>query len=318
MKSNFFVSIVSPFYNEEATAAEFCNRVRAVLDAIAIKSYEIIAVNDGSTDATGSILNNLAKHNDKIIYMELATNRGQALALFAGIQSSKGDYVVIMDSDLQHLPEEIPLFLEQARNGFTIVSGKRVSRKESILLRRFPSWIANKMIQNLTGCKITDQGGFKCIKGDIVRKILIRPGYHRFLPAIVFQMGGSLTEVPISAPLRQKGKSNYGISRIIDVFLDILMLWFESSGKSRPLYLLGKLSIGLFVIASFIVVFLIVEKVIYGFPVAARPPFYLAILLFIISAFVFFQSLMLEIISNIYRKVSKNYSYVENKKNYKK
>lgn len=307
---NIEISVVSPFYNEEATAEEFCERVNSVLRSGEYGSYEIIAINDGSSDETGKILKNLSNRISPLRYYELSTNRGQTLALYAGIQQSAGKYVIIMDSDLQHLPEEIPFFIQEIHKGFDMVSGKRVNRKESMLLRRIPSFCANLLIRKLTGSKIGDQGGYKCIRGDLARKILMRPGYHRFLPVLVKQMGGSISEIPIAAPPREKGTSKYGFSRTIDVILDILLLWFESSGKTRPLYFLGKASLVLFIIATGLSFWMIFEKIAYGYPVANRPPFFLAILLYITSVLTFYHALTLELLSNNYRKISGDNSYI--------
>lgn len=310
MDEDLEISIIAPFFNEEATAEEFCRRVATALESGQCGSFEIIAINDGSHDSTGSILLSLTESLPALRYFELSINRGQTLALYAGVQQSVGKYVIIMDSDLQHLPEEIPLFIAEIHKGYDMVSGKRINRKESLILRKIPSLIANSLIRWFTGSKISDQGGFKCIRGDIARNILMRPGYHRFLPVIVQQMGGSISEIAISAPVREKGKSNYGISRLMDVLLDILMLWFESSGKTRPLYFLGKASLVLFMLATAIVGFLIVEKMMFGYPVANRPPFFGAILLYITSFLTFYHALTLELLSNSYRMMTGNKGYI--------
>jgi glycosyltransferase involved in cell wall biosynthesis len=309
------VSVVSPFYNEAATAEEFCCRVDDALRRSGTEGYEIIAVNDGSTDETEVVLQSLKKRIPVLRNFKLSINRGQTLAIYAGIQESIGKYVMVMDSDLQHMPEEIPLFITEIRKGFDMVSGKRENRKEPLFSRKIPSLIANFMIRKLTGSKIGDQGGFKCIRGDIARKIFMRPGYHRFLPVLVQQMGGSISEIGISAPPREKGKSNYGLSRSIDVMLDILMMWFNSSGKTRPLYFLGKISVSMLFSSILLFLWLVYEKIAYGYPVANRPPFYLCILLVIISVLTFYHALTLEILSAIYRKATDDKSFIMSEPN---
>jgi glycosyltransferase involved in cell wall biosynthesis len=296
------ISVVVPFYNEQELVGEFCARNNDVLKKIGLE-YEILAVDDGSQDGTAAILGQMAGKFPKLRVLTMARNRGQSTAIAAGIKNSRGDYVVIMDGDLQHLPEEIPLFIEKMEQGFDLVSGRRKNRKESLLLRRIPSFFANVLLKMATKTPASDMGGFKCIRGDLLRKIQIRPGYHRFFPALIHMMGGTVTEVNISAPKRPKGKSKYGLSRSIDVFLDILMLWFESSFRSRPLFLLGRISVFMFVFASAIFVWLLYEKLFRGYPMAIRPPFMISMLLFILSFLFFFQAIMLELISRMLQKL---------------
>ena len=123
-------------------------------------------------------------------------------------------------------------------------------------------------------------------------------------------MGGKIAEISISAPKRKKGESKYGIGRTIDVLMDILMLWFESTSRSRPIYSLGRISIGIFSIAFLIIIWLMLEKILYGFPVSNRPPFFMAILFFIVSFLIFFQALVLEFLSSIYKKMTGNKDYI--------
>jgi len=295
------ISIVTPFFNEEENVKEFLIRTNNVLQKLNLE-YEIIAVNDGSQDNTLIILKQLLKKIHKLRVLTLVKNRGQSTAISAGIKNSRGEYVLIMDGDLQHLPEEIPLFIKKMGEGFDLVSGRRKKRRESLLFRRIPSFFANILLKLATKTPANDMGGFKCIRGDLLRKIQIRPGYHRFFPALINIMGGVITEVDISAPKRQKGKSKYGISRSFDVFLDILMLWFESSFRSRPLYLLGRISIFMFIFATGIFLWLLYEKIFMGFPMAIRPPFMISILLYVLSFLIFFQAITLELISRLLNK----------------
>jgi len=310
------LSIITPCYNEELNIVEWLTRVDATVKNMKV-NYEIIVVDDGSSDNTAMILENLSNKFNKLKYIILSQNRGQTIAISAGVDHSVGKYIIIMDSDLQHLPEEIPILYNKILSGYDMISGKRKNRSESFFLRRFPSFVANFLIRCATGCKIYDQGGFKCIKGDIARKICFKSGFHRFIPAIVYQMGGYIGEVEITAPKRIKGKSNYGINRSIEVLLDILMLWFESSGKSRPLYFMGKISFYIFLISTGIIFWLILEKSIYGYPVSQRPPFYFSIFLYVVSFLVFLQALVLEFLSGIYKKSINNKGYIIKSHNFK-
>ncbi|MCX7049818.1 MAG: glycosyltransferase family 2 protein [Candidatus Sumerlaeota bacterium] len=297
------VSVVSPMHNEEATAREFVRRADAALRTVT-ESYEIVVVNDASADRTAAILRELCVEFPRLRVIHLARNRGQCIAIYAGFQESRGQYVVVMDSDLQHLPEEIPALVREIRKGYDLVSGTRRGRTESLLLRRIPSLIANWLLRATTGCSARDMGGFKCLRGEIARNLRLRAGQHRLLPALVHMLGGSIGEVPIAAPPRTVGKSHYGISRVFDVFFDILLLWFQSSFKSRPLYLFGRFSLTLFLFGSAIIAWLLVDKFIFGTPMGSRPPFMFAVL-FLIASFGFIATgFVLELLSETQQTVS--------------
>ncbi len=309
MDQKIEVSIVTPFFNEADNIEEYYHRVTDTMKKMEVL-YEIMAIDDGSTDDTGKKLRDLSRKDPHLRVIPLSSNRGQSIAIAAGIAQSTGEYVIILDGDLQHAPEEIPAFIEKIREGYDMVSGKRIGRKESFWFRRVPSKFANLLLQKATRTKVGDMGGYKCLRGDIAKKIDLKPGYHRFLPAIVNQMGGRVTEIEITAPERKKGKSKYGMSRFLDVLMDILMLWFESSTKSRPLYFIGRICLAFFLIATLIFFWLVFEKLKFGYPIAARPPFFLSILLYTLSFIMFFQALVLEFLSDIYRKLTGNDNYI--------
>jgi glycosyltransferase involved in cell wall biosynthesis len=170
-------------HNEEACVEEFVRRTDAALGAMG-RSYEIIVVSDGSTDRTEEIVRKLHEQHPALRGVFLARNGGQCTALYAGIQESRGDVVVVMDGDLQHLPEEIHLLVERMDDGTALVSGSRTGRTESLVLRRLPSRLANAMLRRVSGCPIRDMGGFKAIRGDVARGLRLRPGHHRLLPAL--------------------------------------------------------------------------------------------------------------------------------------
>jgi glycosyltransferase involved in cell wall biosynthesis len=303
------VSVVTPMHNEQECVREFYRRTRAVLEELA-ESYEIVMVNDGSTDGTAAIIEEICSSDPSAVGVFLSRNRGQGTAIYAGLQHSRGRNVVIMDSDLQHLPEEIPLLVREMRKGFDFVKGARVNRRESLLLRRLPSRAANYLIRRVSKCDVKDMGGFGCIRGDIARSLRLRSGQHRLLPALVFIMGGSVTEVPVSAPPRFAGKSHYGLSRFLDVLLDIVMLWFQTSGKQRPLYLFGRIAFLTFVAASLLLGWTLVEKFVFGVSMGTRPPFLLSILLYIISLGVMSTALILEVLSDALDAATDSRPYV--------
>jgi len=291
------VSTVTPMHNEEECVAEFVRRTDAVLSRLG-SSYEILVVSDGSTDRTESLLRALAQRTPALRVLCLARNMGQCAAIDAGIQHSRGDQVVILDGDLQNRPEDIPLLLEEARRGFDLVSGLRRGREESVFLRRVPSLVANWLLRRVTGCPVRDMGGFKCIRGDLARSLRLRAGQHRLLPALVWQRGGSVTEIDVEAAPRHGGRSHYGLSRTLDVLLDIVMLWFQSSFRSRPIYLFGRISIGITVVASIMLSVLLWQKFVDGVSMGTRPPFLISIMLYLASLFVLASGFVLELLSD--------------------
>ena len=308
-KNQVEVSIVTPMHNEEKCLEEFYRRVTDSMRAMNT-TYEIVLVNDGSTDKTSGMIRDICSRDKRVKGVFLSRNRGQCIAIYAGIQHSTGKYVVVMDGDLQHKPEEIHLLVEEIRKGYDLVSGGRVNRQESMLLRRFPSRVANYLMRWTSKCEVRDMGGFSCIRGKIARSMRLRSGQHRLLPALVYIMGGSVSEVPVSAPPRFAGQSHYGIGRSIDVLFDIIMLWFQTSFKQRPVYLFGRISLILFAVASLIMVWLLYGKVFYGIHMGTRPPFLGAVLFYLASFGSMSTGFILEMILNTLDSVNGSTTYV--------
>ncbi|WP_432738559.1 glycosyltransferase [Maridesulfovibrio sp. FT414] len=302
------VSIVTPMHNEEGCVREFHRRIGATLQGMGT-TYEILLVNDGSTDSTEAIIRELSANDPHLKGIMLARNRGQCTAIYAGIQESRGRYVVIMDGDLQHKPEEVPALIEEIRKGYDLVSGCRTNRGESMIKRKLPSKIANYLMRATSGCQVKDMGGLSVLKGKLARSMTLREGQHRLIPALVYSMGGSTSEVPISAPPRFAGESHYGLSRSIDVLFDIVMLWFQSSFKQRPIYLFGRISLLMFMVASLIMVWLLYEKVFFGVHMGTRPPFMGCILLYLSSLGFMSTGFILESLANTYDAVMGTKTY---------
>ncbi len=302
------VSIVTPMHNEELCVREFHRRIGAALTGLGT-SYEIILVNDGSTDATPEIIRELAAGDPHLVGVFLARNRGQCTAIYAGIQHSRGRYVVIMDGDLQHPPEEVPRLIEKIREGYDLVKGMRQKRQESLFLRRVPSLIANYLMRATSKCDIHDMGGLSVIKGEVARGLKLREGQHRLIPALVYSQGGAVCEVPTSAPPRFAGKSHYGIGRSVDVLFDIVLLWFQNSYKQRPVYLFGRISLWLFLVASLVMCWLLYEKLFLGEHMGTRPPFLGAVLFYLASLGFMSTGLILEVLVNTHDAVSGNTPY---------
>lgn len=301
------ISIVTPMYNEEGCVANFYERVS---EALKEQSYEIVIVNDGSTDQTGDLLREISSKDFKVRYIELSRNRGQSYAVYCGFQHSIGKYVVMMDGDLQNRPEDIMILVDKIREGYDLVSGKRGNRKDAET-RKLPSRIANWLLRKATGCEVRDMGGFKCLRGDIARSLRIRSGYHRLLPALVHTMGGATHEITVGHDERLTGVSKYGtLSRAIDVIFDILMLWFQNTSKSRPLYFFGKLGAICFALSFLIFGWLLYERQFHGVAMGARPLFMIDVILFLTSVGLVGLAFVTEQISDIQMGVDDRKPYI--------
>jgi glycosyltransferase involved in cell wall biosynthesis len=296
-------------HNEEACVEEFVRRTDAALGAMG-RSYEIIVVSDGSTDRTEEMVRKLRDRHPSLRGIFLARNGGQCTALYAGIQESRGDVVVVMDGDLQHLPEEIHLLVERMDDGTALVSGSRTGRTESLVLRRLPSRLANAMLRRVSGCPIRDMGGFKAIRGDVARALRLRPGHHRLLPALVWMRGGSVAEVFVSAPPRFAGQSHYGLGRSMDVLFDVVMLWFQGATRSRPMYLFGRVGLAVFALDALAGAWLLWEKLYRGEPLTERPMFFVVVMLFLAALFMLAMGFVLELLSDAVNGIGNGRPYV--------
>lgn len=236
---NLKISIVVPFYNEEDNIEELYEKLTHVLNDLDV-SYELIFIDDGSTDRTHDILMGLFDSDKTVKAIILRKNFGQTAALQAGFDHAKGEVIITMDGDLQHDPGDIPKLLAPLEEGFDIVSGWRKERKDHFLLRRFPSWVANRIMRFLSGVKIHDFGTtFKAYKRDVLEGLRLYGELHRFIPALISRTGVKITEVPIKNVVRQKGKSKYGLSRVRRVLFDLMTVKFIISFIDRPLQFFG-------------------------------------------------------------------------------
>lgn len=236
---NLKISIVVPFYNEEDNIEELYEKLTHVLNDLDV-SYELIFIDDGSTDRTHDILMGLFDSDKTVKVIILRKNFGQTAALQAGFDHAKGEVIITMDGDLQHDPEDIPKLLAPLEEGFDIVSGWRKERKDHFLLRRFPSWVANRIMRFLSGVKIHDFGTtFKAYQRGVLEGLRLYGELHRFIPALISRTGVKITEVPIKNVVRQKGKSKYGLSRVRRVLFDLMTVKFIISFIDRPLQFFG-------------------------------------------------------------------------------
>lgn len=258
------VSVVIPLHNEAHTLRELHARVAKTM-AQQNRTWELVLVNDGSTDGTGEILESLLETEPRLTVVELRRNYGQTPALKAGFDHACGEIVVSLDGDLQHAPEEIPGFIDKIEEGYDLVSGWRVSRSDALLTRKVPSRIANWLMAYVSGVQVHDFGTtFKAYRRDILEDIHLYGDLHRFVPALSAMNGARIAEIPIKDMGRSTGKSHYGLSRTFRVMFDLLTVGFLLRYLTRPLHLFGKLSLACIGPAGLIALFLLGRKVIEG------------------------------------------------------
>lgn len=234
------LSVVLPVYNEEKNLPLLFKRLVDVLDSLD-KTYEIIAVDDGSKDASFAVLTTLVAEYPHVVAIRFKTNFGQTAALAAGIECARGDVIVTIDSDLENDPQDIPRLLAKMEEGFDVVSGWRKSRWHgAFLTRRLPSVMANKLISTLTGVHLHDYGcTLKAYRAELIKSVNLYGEMHRFIPAYVAWNGGLVAEIPVGHTPRIHGKSNYGFGRIFRVLLDLIVVVFMYRYMTRPMHFFG-------------------------------------------------------------------------------
>jgi glycosyltransferase involved in cell wall biosynthesis len=258
------VSIVIPLHNEASTLRELYRLVRTTLEQRQ-ETWELVLVDDGSSDATLQMLLELHAEDPRVVVVQLRRNYGQTPALMAGFDNARGKIVVSLDGDLQHNPEEIPNFLKKLEEGYDLVSGWRVARSDAFLTRTLPSRIANWLMARISGVELHDFGTtFKAYRREVLDDIHLYGELHRFVPALIAWSGARIAEIPIRDMGRNHGKSHYGISRTFRVLLDLLTVGFLLRYMTRPLQFFGKLFFGCCTLSGLTGIFLIYRKLFGG------------------------------------------------------
>src|SRR3954462_8096368 len=238
------LSIVIPVHNEEPSLLPLYDRLTAVLESLQ-KPYEILFIDDASTDRSFELLANLVETDERLKVIRLRRNFGQTAALSAGFHEAEGEVIIAMDGDLQHAPEDIPALLRKIDEGYDIASGWRKQRVDNALTRKIPSRIANWMMKKASGVDLHDFGTtFKAYRSEVLKDINLYGELHRFIPALASQYGARIAEVPIKNIPRPSGKSHYGLGRTGRVFFDILTIQFLLRYLTRPMHFFGTWGLG--------------------------------------------------------------------------
>lgn len=276
------ISIVIPVYNEVESLNELYERLSIVLSEIN-RTFEIIFINDGSTDGGAAALNQIAEDNSSVGVVHLRRNFGKAAALDAGFREARGEIVITMDADLQDEPAEIPRFLQKLDEGFDVVSGWKQLRHDP-LSKTLPSKLFNWVVSRVSGLKLHDFNcGFKAYRRQALENLRVYGELHRYLPAILFWQGFQITEIPVQHHSRRFGKSKYGAARLLKGFFDLLTVVLNTRYRSRPLHLFGLAGAILIILGIGCLSYLSVLWMLGEGPIGNRPLLFLGLLLVMVG-----------------------------------
>lgn len=300
MSDSIHLSVVIPLYNEEGNILPLYEQLSAALDALGT-SYEVIVIDDGSRDASFARLKEVHARDPRWQVIQFRRNFGQTAGVAAGFQQARGDVVVTLDADLQNDPADIGRVLQKLDEGYDIVSGWRVNRKEALLTRRLPSQTANWLISRTTGVSLHDYGcSLKAYRREVVKGVRLYGDLHRFIPALASQMGVRVAEIPVNDRPRLSGQSKYGLSRTFRVFLDLIGVIFLLSYFNRPLRVFGGIGVIVGGVGGLILLYLGYVRVILSQPIGERPLTLLGILMVVLGVQMISTGLIADMVMRTY------------------
>lgn len=233
------LSVIVPVYNEEESLPPLYEAIVPVMEGIG-RNWELVLVNDGSTDGSAQVLDTLAVRDQRVKVVHFRRNAGQTAAMMAGIDYASGDVIIPIDADLQNDPADIPRLLARLDEGYDVVSGWRQDRKDDSLRRNLPSRMANWLISKVSGVALHDYGcSLKAYRRDVIKSVKLYGEMHRFIPIYASWNGARVTEMPVAHHARQFGRSKYGLERIAKVLLDLLVVKFLDRYAQKPIYVFG-------------------------------------------------------------------------------
>lgn len=277
------VSIVIPIYNEEENVELLHHRIDSTMSQQE-KSYEIILVDDGSTDRTFELLKKIHDLNEHVKIIKFRGNFGQSAAMAAGFDAAIGDVVVAMDGDLQNDPEDIPRLLDKMAEGYDVVSGWRKNRKDKLILRKLPSRLANKIICSVTKVKLHDTGcSLKAFRSEIIKRINLYGELHRFIPALAKIEGARITEMVVKHHARKFGESKYNITRTFRVIVDLTAMNLFMKNLKSPLRFFGKVGTFFILLASIVAAWILLRIYCFDNPVTDVNILLITVFLFMVT-----------------------------------
>lgn len=305
------ISIVAPVYNEAENVERFVEELVPVLEGLS-ERFEVILVDDGSTDGSYEKMAAIHERDRRVKVVRLRTNFGQTAAFAAGFDMAGGEIIVTMDADLQNDPADIPAMVRTLeKNGYDIVAGWRVDRKDKFWTRRLPSMVANRVISLTTKVHLHDYGcSLKAFHRDVVKNIRLYGEMHRFIPAIASWMGVKVAEMKVNHRPRVAGESKYGIGRTIRVVLDLVTVKFLLSYSTRPIQIFGLIGFVSGALGFLLALWLTIQKFFFDVPLSNRPALLLAVLLIIVGAQFVSMGLLGELQARTYHESQNKPIYV--------
>ena len=303
-----YLSIVIPVYNESESIPELIGETSTALQEY---DYEIILINDGSKDNSFEVLKSYADKDNRIKVIDFRKNSGQTAAINAGIQNASGEIIVLMDSDLENLPSDIPMMISKLNEGFDVVSGWRKGRWQGqFLTRKLPSLLANKAISWVSGVHLHDYGcTLKAYRRDVIADVKLYGQMHRFIPVYCKWQGGLVTEIPVNYQPRKYGKSNYGISRTFRVILDLILIKFLEKYMQRPIHFFGGVGFWSFLIAFTAFVLAVYFKLTGQKDFVETPLPLFTAMFFIIGVLMILLGVIAEVLMRTYYESQQQYPY---------
>ena len=309
MENSVELSIVSPMFNEEGNVKRFYDEVSSVLNKLKL-NYELIFIDDGSTDKTFSLLKELNSKDKRVKVIRFRRNFGKAAALSAGFKHAHGNIIITMDGDLQDDPKDIKLLIDKINQGYDLVNGWKFNKHKGSM-KKVSSLLFNKLTNMLIGIKLHDfNSPFKAYKSQVVKDINLYGEMHRYIPVLADWKGYKITEIKTKLKPRLAGKSKYGVGRILKGFLDLITVKYLSSYSSRPLHLFGTVGILLTILGIITGIYLVIQWF-QGYGIGSRPLLILSALLIMVGIQLGSIGLLGEMLVNNIAKHEKSYSIKE-------
>ncbi len=295
------VSVILPIYNEEENIPLVYAELKTALEDLH-RSYEMIFVDDGSSDGSAWRLQQIALDDPTVMVIRFRRNHGQTAAISAGIDGSSGTIIVLMDADMQNDPRDIGALLAKMEEGYDVVSGWRKDRHDAFVTRTLPSKAANALISTVTGVHLHDYGcTLKAYRREVLEPVRLYGEMHRFIPAYASWNGARITEMPVNHRARQFGKSKYGLSRTVRVVLDLITVKFLGSYGTKPLYAFGTVGVGLGMLSFLIVLVALIESFVPPYVRLHNNPLtLLGAIVFVLSVQVLLMGLLAELTMRTY------------------
>ncbi len=277
------VSIVIPFLNESPNLKPLCDEIKAAMDTTD-KAYEVLFIDDGSTDDGVEILDACRAEMPEIKVVCFRRNFGQTAAMVAGLDYAQGEIVITLDADRQNDPADIPAMINKIEEGYDMACGWRHDRQDTYISRKLPSMMANRLISKITDVRLHDYGcTLKAMRKDLAKRVTLYGEMHRFIPAVASGVGAKIAEVKVNHRARTAGESKYGISRTFRVILDLITVKFLLRFHARPLHFFGMPGLALGAFGGALLTYLTIARLFFGVPLGDRPLLIFAFMLIVIG-----------------------------------